>query len=284
MNPYVAHGALQIFNVDHGACALFTVPTPGGRHHVLIDCGHSADYQGAAWYPGSQLRSQGITHLDLLLITNYDEDHMSGARNLREQGISVAQIFGNPTVSPATIRHLKEENGMGVGTEVIVTSLSERLARNEPQYLPQVPGLEITCFFNPWPFWTDENNLSVVSYLSYRGTNFLFTGDMERKGMLNLLANENFSNLLPSVHVLMAPHHGRENGRCPEMFDAHGCRPQVILISDCAKRHQSQETSTFYGSKAIGIPFRKQTRRTVLTTRNDGYMKFLFRDDGCFVD
>jgi beta-lactamase superfamily II metal-dependent hydrolase len=285
MSSYVANGVLQIFDVDHGACALFTIPIQDRRHHVLIDCGHNGDFKGTPWFPGPQLRSQGISHVDLLLITNYDEDHMSGARSLREQGISVAQIVGNPTVSPEAIQHLKEENGMGTGTKVIVTSLRERLAVNAIQQIPMIPGLDIMCFYNPWPIWTEENNLSLVCHLSYRGTNFLFTGDMERRGMLNLLGVKGFRRLLPDVHVFVAPHHGRENGRCPELFDEYGCYPQVIIVSDCAKRHQSQETSAYYGSKARGIRgFRGQDRRTVLTTRNDGYIKFVFYNDGCYVE
>jgi hypothetical protein len=45
----VDDGILQIFDVDHGQCALLTLPSPGGARRVLIDCGHSADFRGSPW-------------------------------------------------------------------------------------------------------------------------------------------------------------------------------------------------------------------------------------------
>lgn len=69
---------LQIFDVEHGACALLTC---NNETRLMIDCGHNAS---TGWYPGSYLRSKGITYLDMLAITNYDEDHVSGLANLLE--------------------------------------------------------------------------------------------------------------------------------------------------------------------------------------------------------
>ena len=47
-------GGLQIFDVDHGQCALLTMPGDGGTiYRVLIDCGHAVNFQGAPWYPGA---------------------------------------------------------------------------------------------------------------------------------------------------------------------------------------------------------------------------------------
>ncbi|MCF8184755.1 MAG: MBL fold metallo-hydrolase, partial [Polynucleobacter sp.] len=92
MSIKINDGLLQFFNVDHGACSLLTLPTPQGNKYVLIDCGHSADYQGGTWYPASQLLSCGIKHVDLLIVTNFDEDHVSGAPNMVEKGITVGCI------------------------------------------------------------------------------------------------------------------------------------------------------------------------------------------------
>ena len=46
MNFELYDGALQIFNVDHGQCALLTMRGSTRVHRVLIDCGHSVDFQG----------------------------------------------------------------------------------------------------------------------------------------------------------------------------------------------------------------------------------------------
>ncbi len=107
---------------------------------------------------------------------------------------------------------------------------------------------------------------------------------MERAGFLNLLKYQPFVNLLPNVHVLMAAHHGRENGKCEAMFDLYGCNPELVVISDCAKKHQSQETVPYYYSKARGIAgFRGKGPRSVLTTRSDGHIWFRWENGACKV-
>jgi hypothetical protein len=45
---------LQIFDVEHGACALLTCDN-GAR--LMIDCGHNST---TGWYPGDYLASLGI--------------------------------------------------------------------------------------------------------------------------------------------------------------------------------------------------------------------------------
>lgn len=279
-------GVLQIFNVDHGACALLTmsIGQSGVSKRVLIDCGHSTDYKGKPWYPGVYLRSMGITFIDLLICTNYDEDHASGVPNLVSQGIDVGCILGNPTVPPEVIEYLKTRDGIGNGIRVIANSLAGRRLRGEVQNPPDIPGVELSYFWNPWPHWDTENNLSLVVHLNIKGFNFLFPGDMEKDGFNNLLEFPSFANLMSGIDVLIAAHHGRENGKCESMFDDHGCSPKLIIISDCAKKHQSQETVPYYSSKAQGIQnFRGMGSRYVLTTRKDDHIWFSFEGGGCLV-
>lgn len=278
----IKDGLLQIFNVDHGACALLSMPS---GHHVLIDCGHSTDYEGAPWYPGDHLVLAGISHIDLLICTNYDEDHASGVHSLIRRDISVGCILGNPTVPAEVIAHLKTEDGMGRGIEIIANSLADRRQRGVPQVPPLIPGVELSWFWNPWPHWEDENNLSLVAHLKICGINFLFPGDMEHDGFDNLLTCQPFADLMPHIHVLVAAHHGRENGKCEAMFDRHGCNPYAVVISDCAKKYQTQETTPYYHSKCKGVPnFRKDGNlRRVLTTRTDDAINFQLQGGKCVV-
>lgn len=55
---------LQIFDVEHGACALLTADNEA---RLMIDCGHNAS---TGWKPGSYLKQQGISSLEMLTITN----------------------------------------------------------------------------------------------------------------------------------------------------------------------------------------------------------------------
>lgn len=271
MTVNIRDGLLQIFDVDHGACALLTMPTQQGAKRVLIDCGHATNLGGSPWTPGEHLRRLGIQHIDLLVCTNYDEDHASGVPSLVQNSVSVGCILGNPTVPPEVIEHLKSEDGMGNGIRTLVSSLAYRRSAGQIQTPPTIPGVNLRWFYNPWPHWDTENNLSLVLHLTVWNTVFLFPGDLEKDGFENMLKLPSFSALMPGIHVLVAAHHGRENGKCPTMFDTHGCSPQLVIISDCAKRHQSQETVPFYRSKARGVAHvRGPNTRYVMTTRDDG--------------
>lgn len=279
-------GLLQIFNVDHGQCALLTMPGPGGFHRVLIDCGHSVDLNGSPWYPGAHLASMGVPSIDMLICTNYDEDHVSGYPDLMRRGISVGCILGNPTVSAEAIVHLKTEDGMGVGIETVASTLAARRRIGWAQTPPLIPGVSLTWSWNPYPFFDDENNLSLVATLDIRGFRFMFPGDMERRGWNHLLATcPQFRQTVAGVKVLIASHHGRTNGICEDIFDVYGCWPKLVVISDDYKQYNTQETTNYYASKAQGIEgYRgRPGTRYVLTTRSDGEIRFSFRNGRCDV-
>jgi beta-lactamase superfamily II metal-dependent hydrolase len=260
------------------------MPPVGNCHRILIDCGHNATTK---WYPGEHLWQLGVTQLPLLVVTNYDEDHVSGFRNLIEQGVNVHQILRNPAVAPATIAHLKSEDGMGSGIDALVRVLTlvpeVDVVGNQ---FPMPNGVSMEWFWNPYPHFDDENNLSLVVVLDVYGFKFMFPGDMETRGFRNLLnTNARFRAIVSEVTVLVASHHGRENGICEDMFDTWGCRPKLVVISDDYKQHATQETTNYYGSKARGIAgFRyDQGLRRVLTTRSDGELMFSFQNGQCLV-
>ena len=126
---------LEIFDVEHGACALVT--TSNGRR-IMIDCGHNATTN---WRPGTFLAGARIPRLDQLLITNYDEDHVSGYPDLLGK-IAIDVLVRNPSVLPGTIRFLKTEDGMGNGIDLLVRSIEGVFTGGAP---PPIERL--------WEYW-----------------------------------------------------------------------------------------------------------------------------------
>jgi len=290
VSPPLHDGALQIFDVDHGQCALLTMPNgAGGVHRVIIDCGHAVNFGGAPWYPGEHLQSIGVRYIDMLVATNYDEDHMSGFPDLAQRGITVGCILGNPTVPAETIVRLKTEGGqnnLGKGIEAVAGALAARRGIGWQQVPPQIPGVGMVWTWNPCAKFDDENNLSMVFTLDILGHRFMFPGDMECAGWRHLLATcQPFRPVVAGVEVLVAAHHGRHSGICPDMFNVYGCAPKLVIISDDYKQYDTQETTSFYGTKASGIlGFRnEQGARKVLTTRRDGPIGFSFQGRNCIV-
>src|SRR4051812_854272 len=99
---------LEIFDVEHGACALIT--TSNGKR-VMIDCGHNTS---TAWRPSAELVARGVWALEKLVISNYDEDHVSDYCSLVAL-IEVKCLMRNMSVPTSTIHVLKSEHGMDRG-------------------------------------------------------------------------------------------------------------------------------------------------------------------------
>ncbi len=264
---------LQFFDVEHGACALLTADN-GTR--LMVDCGHNAS---TGWKPGTYLRQRGITHLDMLAVTNYDEDHVSGANDLFDQ-INVGWLWRNASVSAAQIKSLKSEDGMGFGIERLVQEIQNTFSGpppSSPSAGPVFNGLtEQSSYYNSFPLFDDENNLSLAVFLKCHGIGVMFTGDLESDGFIRLMAdNSDFRRALRETRIFIAPHHGREGGCCEEALPF---LPNVnyVVISDKGYMHDTQETIPFYRRMSKGGPYGDETRY-VLTTRNDGEIIFNFK-------
>jgi beta-lactamase superfamily II metal-dependent hydrolase len=261
---------LEIFDVEHGACALIT--TSNGRR-IMVDAGHNASN---GWKPGTFLARAGIRYLDRLFISNYDEDHVSGYRDLI-QHVNIAVLARNTSVSPGTIRYLKTEDGMGDGIETLINSIEGTFTGGPPPAIDDFGDTTFSFYYNRYGalpgFFDDENNLSMVTFITCGHHKIVFPGDMEKAGWLQLLRDPSFVRELDGVNLFVASHHGRENGYCEEVLNL--C-PQIraVVISDKKKGHQTQETVDRYRSYASGFQYGTGTRR-VLTTRRDSSMQFL---------
>jgi beta-lactamase superfamily II metal-dependent hydrolase len=265
---------LEIFDVEHGACAFIT--TSNGKR-VMIDCGHNAT---TGWRPGTFLRSAGVGFLDRLYVTNYDEDHVSGYPNLADN-VRIGGLYRNPSVLAGTIRHLKSEDGMGLGIERLVWSIENYFTGGSPPIVEDYGDTKFTLFWNQYsPFadlvpgyFNDENNLSLVVFVSCGQHKFIFPGDMEKPGWRQLLLNPAFVSELHSVNVFIASHHGRENGYCEEVLNLCS-RLDVVIMSDKKMGFQSQEILHLYRKHVRGFTYNGNPRH-ILTTARDGYMCFM---------
>lgn len=262
---------LEIFDVEHGACSLIT--TEEGKQ-IMIDCGHNAS---TGWMPGDYLVDRGITRIEALIVTNYDEDHVSGLPNLKDN-VSVGWLYRNKSVTAAAIRNLKSDSGMGPGIERLIYEIENVFTG--PSGGHDLESLKLVRFMNDYPTdFEDENNLSFVTFVKYQSHSILFPDDLQTAGWQKLLEKRSFRDEITGVSVLLAAHHGREDGVCEDVFGEHNCNPFYIVISDKSKGYQSQETTDYYRRVSRGGPFRGENRH-VLTTRRDGNITFNFRSDG----
>lgn len=270
---------LQIFDVEHGSCALLTC---GNGMRMLIDCGHNAKMP---WFPGDHLRRIGVRHLEMLVVTNYDQDHISGFPNLLDS-VEIGAIARNASVPPEVIRQLKSEDGIvSTAMDRFIDVISNQFGPQGTAVVPAFPRVEWHLHRNAYPSFDDENNLSLVLRLRVGNINFVFPGDIEEDGWRHLFANDQeLAASIQHTHVLIASHHGRSSGIFREMFETFKCNPELVVISDDYHQYDTQDTTDYYRSKCRGIEnFRNHGRRHVLTTRRDGEITFCWGPAGCTV-
>ena len=92
-----------------------------------------------------------------------------------------------------------------------------------------------------------------------------------------MLAKADVQSWLKKTNVLVAPHHGRENGYHEKIFTY--CKPDCVILSDKPIVHETQKDMTaLYASHVRGdgvayVPASgKSVSRKTLTTRNDGHI------------
>jgi beta-lactamase superfamily II metal-dependent hydrolase len=252
---------VQIFDVAHGFCA-YVIADNGNT--MLIDCGRNEETQ---FEPGDYLVTHSCISIERFFVSNYDEDHLSGLPRLRalRHRIPIQILNRNSTITPDQLRTLKLESGpLGPGMTALLEMLRIYVAAvNTP---PSYAGLEYEAFYNPYPTFTDTNNLSQVVFLHYPTVSIVFPGDLEKAGWRALMENVRFREHLSRVNIFVASHHGRESGYTEEVFEV--CSPDIVVVSDEAKQYDTQETN--YSVHAKGIRWSTGEVRKVLTTRSDG--------------
>jgi len=268
---------VHIFDVEHGSCS--AVIAPSGKL-LLIDAGHN---NTTGWRPSTWIAARrGL--VENLTITNFDEDHLTDLPNVRRV-CQITSFTVNWSLSPDWIRRAKLVQGMGPGVRAVVEMMEQRPGydpRNPLRLSPGVPsdwgGCRIECFYHAPPQFTDENGLSVVTFVHYAGIRMVFPGDLTAAAWRAFLVNPTFRAWLSQTNILMASHHGRRDGFCPEVFDV--CRPYVIIISDQSVMHDTQVVD--YSQHAIGIRWNQTESRRVLSTRRDGKLAITPTSGGSF--
>jgi beta-lactamase superfamily II metal-dependent hydrolase len=266
---------LRIFDVEHGQCSYAITST---NRHILIDAGHNSTTN---WRPSTYLPLQGVSHIDQLIITNFDEDHASDLHNVISR-MTVGTLVKNPSVTAEELRQLKEIGGIGRG----IDALADMMARYTAPVTNTIDygDFKLRHFWNRYPNeFDDENNLSLVSIIESNGVRICYPGDMEVAGWENLLNQKSFREAIGEVDILIASHHGRRNGCSERLFRETGLNPVFVVISDSGPEFATQETVAWYRQRCRGFHLNGENRR-VLTTRRDGRIRILTGPHGTTVD
>ena len=269
---------LEIFDVGHGGCAVVT-GTNGKK--MMLDCGFRKDPH---FFPSVAFHGQTI---ELLALMNLDEDHCDDLPYLWKE-TKINAIYSNPTVHAQALWGLK--NGQMREGVKMAQGLLQEFGAGLVGSIANLGYVSATAYHNVYgsPF-VDTNNLSLAVFVQYGSFSILFAGDLETAGWRKLLQIQSFRTRLAAINILVASHHGRKSGQCPEVFNL--VRPDVVIFSDDARQYETQNTDAWYRQRVVGIPnlgaqpmsLSGCRKRHVLTTRRDGNMVINVESDGRYL-
>ena len=86
--------------MGHGFCAYIIADN---RNVMLIDCGYNEE---TGFRPSSYLVANRCTGIERLIVSNYDEDHVSDLHNIR-RSLPIVMFHRNRSIEADELRRLK---------------------------------------------------------------------------------------------------------------------------------------------------------------------------------
>ncbi|BDR59271.1 DNA internalization-related competence protein ComEC/Rec2 [Xylocopilactobacillus apicola] len=214
-------GRVVMFDIGQGDS--FLIETPFHKQVILIDTGGKVGLDKEPWQERTSksrvetvtlnyLHSRGINHLDAVITTHQDADHIGDLPVLIKNMRIDRLIYGEGILQNKNYRKKVEPLKNTAKFIPVLAGQTVKIKGQELKILhPSTPG-------------PGENNDS-VTFLTHLGQlTFLFTGDLERDGEKQVL--KQFS---VQADVLKAGHHGSKTSTSKEFLEA--VSPKIAWIS-----------------------------------------------------
>lgn len=218
---------LQIiaFDVQNADC--FLIKTPRNKYFI-IDTGR-AGYKGSKAQANSiiikYLKDRGIKNIEGMIITHFDNDHSGGAVDIM-QNLNVKQVYINSFEDKSmtstniykTLKELKIPSQIPNNNKSIYSENS----LNMQTYLAEAE---------------EDNEKSIITLLSYKDFDMLFTGDAGTDAF-----NQLKKDIPHNIEVLKVGHHGGPNVVSSEMLNHLNTKVSVISTGPNAFGHPNKGT------------------------------------------
>ena len=181
-----------------------------GGQSMMIDGGKAK----ASSYIYSWLKKNQISHLDVMVATHTDADHiggLSGALNYAKVGTAYCPVTSGTTKTfQSFVKYLKKQ-----GKSITVPEAGDEFSL----------GSARVRILGPTDPQAEDNNSSIVLKVTFGDTSFLFTGDAERDEEQELLE----SGYDLESTVLKVGHHGSDTST--SYLFLRTVNPQYAVIS-----------------------------------------------------
>ena len=217
-----ADGVICVHDIGQGQCLSII----SGDKTVLYDCGGTGKLQNAGVTAGSYLNARGRNHIDLLILSHMENDHVNGVLNLMEY-CDIDEII-------IPIYDYSDNSFY----ENIVSACNKRNI-----YIHQLNtdknlsfnGLNLTIYKAKNAAAINDSSIKLLA--SVGDYDMLATGDSSMKSELDFIS----SHKLPEIELLIAGHHGSKYSGSEELIESCGADTVIISCGYNSYGHPSPE-------------------------------------------
>ncbi|WP_438351838.1 DNA internalization-related competence protein ComEC/Rec2 [Paenibacillus sp. FA6] len=225
--PLNGAGIVSFLDVGQGDSILIT--TPKGKN-ILVDGGGTVSFrkQEDSWKNrkvpfevGEKvvvplLKKRGIHHLDAVVLSHGDQDHIGGLQAVLDHIPVKALLFNGTLTHTVTMEKLLST---ALVKDIPIYAVHNTMVMQPDEYTEMI-------FLSPemtqdeqmeLPIVKDQNHSSLVFILDMNGVRVLLTGDMDIANEMNILRNEaNVATVLEGADIIKIAHHGSKTSTSEE--------------------------------------------------------------------
>lgn len=233
---------LNLADVGQG---LFTTIKYKGIN-MVIDCGSNSTKEMGQYIALPYLTKRGITEIDGVFVSHWDDDHFSGLDDLIKSHIKVNKIY-----SSATNDNFPDVYELRAGYQMKFDDLSMELL---------------------WPYedlsLNKINNSSLVISLNYKDKKILLPGDIEEEAEYAIYSDLN------KYDIVLVPHHGSKTSSTKQFVDA--VKPEIALLSYGKNSYGIPHQEVLLSYKEAGSK--------VFSTFDHGEINLILKDDSLYYN
>ncbi|MCP3741323.1 DNA internalization-related competence protein ComEC/Rec2 [Rossellomorea sp. BNER] len=247
--PYLdSKGEIMFIDVGQGDCILIVLPNREAVY--MIDTGGAIQFEAEDWekikntYSVGKdtivplLKSKGIRRIDKLLLTHSDMDHIGGAREIINE-ININQIIISPNSNKKPEMELIVQEAHEKNIDLIEGRKGDEWETKSSHFFILYPEDDKY----------EGNNDSLVLLGKFGGKTWLFTGDLESDGEMELIRQYQLI-----IDVLKVGHHGSNSSTTEAFLDE--LQPEIAIVSAGRKNrygHPHPEVMSNLSSRKIKV-------------------------------